>query len=36
LRDEMLAGARGHAEQLLGGSKVSRSLEEAGTVRGRS
>ena len=36
LRDEMLAGARGHAEQLLGGSKVSRPLEEVGTVRGRS
>jgi uncharacterized protein YllA (UPF0747 family) len=35
LRDEMLAGARGHAEQLLRDAKSSRPLEEAGTARGR-
>ena len=36
LRDEMLAGARDHAASLLGDSKSSRSLEEAGTARGRT
>ena len=35
LRDEMLAGARDHAKRLLGEPKSSRSLEEAGTARGR-
>jgi uncharacterized protein YllA (UPF0747 family) len=36
LRDDMLAGARDHAARLLGDSKPARSLEEAGTVRGRT
>ncbi len=36
LRDEMLAQARKHAEQLLGDSKAPHSLEEVGTARGRS
>ena len=36
LRDEMVAGARAHADRLLGEAKSSRSLEEAGTARGRS
>lgn len=36
LRDEMLAGARDHAERLLGDAKSSRLLEEAGTVRART
>ena len=36
LRDDMLSGARHHAEQLLGGTKPSRLLEEAGTVRGHT
>lgn len=36
LRDEMMAGARAHADRLLGDAKSPRSLEEAGTVRGRS
>jgi bacillithiol synthase len=36
LRDDMLAGARGHAERLVADSKSSRSLEAAGTARGRS
>jgi uncharacterized protein YllA (UPF0747 family) len=36
LKDEMLAGARDHAASLLGDSKSSRSLEEAGTARGRT
>ena len=36
LRDEMLAGARDHADQLLGDAKSSRLLEEAGTVRART
>jgi bacillithiol biosynthesis cysteine-adding enzyme BshC len=36
LRDEMLAGARDHAMRLVGASKSSRSLEEAGTARGRT
>ncbi len=36
LRDEMLARARDHAEGLLGDTKAARSLEEAGTARGRS
>jgi len=35
LRDEMLAGARQHAEGLLGW-KVASALEEAGSARGRS
>lgn len=35
LRDEMLAGARAHTERLLGDPKSARSLEEAGTARGR-
>ena len=36
LRDDMLAGAREHADRLVGDSKSSRSLEAAGTGRGRS
>jgi bacillithiol biosynthesis cysteine-adding enzyme BshC len=36
LRDEMLAAARIHSTQLLGDAKPSRSLEKAGTARGRS
>jgi uncharacterized protein YllA (UPF0747 family) len=36
LRDEMLAGARDHAEQLLADAKSSRLLEEAGTARART
>jgi uncharacterized protein YllA (UPF0747 family) len=36
LRDEMMAGARAHSVRLLGEAKSSRSLEEAGTSRGRS
>jgi len=36
LRDDMLAGARDHAARLLGDSKPARSLEEAGTARGRT
>lgn len=36
LREEMLAGARDHAEQLLGDAKSSRLLEEADTVRART
>ncbi|HET6762000.1 MAG TPA: bacillithiol biosynthesis BshC, partial [Gemmatimonadaceae bacterium] len=36
LRDEMLAGARIHAERILGDAKSPRSLVEAGTARGRS
>ncbi len=36
LRDEMLAAAREHAERLLGDAKPARSLEEAGTTRGRT
>ena len=36
LIDEMLAGARDHADRLLGAAKSSRSLEEAGTVRART
>ena len=36
LRDEMLAAARIHSTQLLGDAKPSRSLEKAGTSRGRS
>lgn len=36
LRDEMLAAARAHATGLLGDTKPSRSLENAGTARGRS
>jgi uncharacterized protein YllA (UPF0747 family) len=35
LKDEMLAGAREHAARLLGDSKSSGSLEEAGAARGR-
>jgi bacillithiol synthase len=34
--DEMLSAARAHALRLLGNAKSSRSLEEAGTARGRS
>ena len=36
LRDEMMAGARVHAEALLNNAKSPRSLEEAGTARGQS
>jgi bacillithiol biosynthesis cysteine-adding enzyme BshC len=36
LRDEMLAGARQHAERLVGEESSARGLEEAGTARGRS
>ncbi len=36
LRDEMLAGAREHADRLLGDAKRTRPLEAAGTARGRS
>lgn len=36
LRDEMLAGARTHAERILGDAKSPRPLVEAGTARGRS
>jgi uncharacterized protein YllA (UPF0747 family) len=36
LRDEMLSQARDHAETLLGETKTSRALEEAGAARGRS
>jgi bacillithiol synthase len=35
LRDEMMAGARAHAAQLLGDAKSPRSLEAAGATRGR-
>jgi uncharacterized protein YllA (UPF0747 family) len=34
LKDEMLSGARDHAARLLGESKSSPSLEEAGSARG--
>ncbi len=36
LKDEMLTGAREHAARLLGESKSSPSLEEAGSARGRT
>jgi uncharacterized protein YllA (UPF0747 family) len=36
LREDMLAGARSHANRLLGDSGPSRPLEEAGSARGRS
>jgi uncharacterized protein YllA (UPF0747 family) len=36
LRDEMLAEARKHADRLVGDARSSHSLEEAGTIRGRS
>jgi uncharacterized protein YllA (UPF0747 family) len=35
LRDEMLAGARAHAEQLVAKTKSARQLAEAGSARGR-
>jgi bacillithiol biosynthesis cysteine-adding enzyme BshC len=36
LRDQMLAAARKHADRLVGDASPYRSLEEAGTIRGRS
>ncbi len=36
LRNEMLAAAREHAGRILGETKPSPSLEEAGTARGRA
>lgn len=36
LRDEMLSQARTHTDQMLGASKASPALEEAGAARGRS
>ncbi len=36
LRDEMMVGARAHAERLLNNTKSPRSFEEAGTARGQS
>jgi bacillithiol synthase len=36
LRDEMLAGARDHADRLLGDANSTLSMHEAGAARGRS
>ena len=36
LRDEMLSQARSHTERMLGATKASPALEEAGAARGRS
>jgi bacillithiol biosynthesis cysteine-adding enzyme BshC len=36
LRDEMLAEARKHADRLVSDARSSHSLEDAGTIRGRS